>query len=129
MHGLLSPGAPRPSVSWRMAVPGIILFIASAQFVLIFAEYLNLRLPVRLSVSWASSSSSSAGYSVLGGTAGQREAQARLTHIPGEFPAYDPTETGSYQWYTEAKLRELTACVTRGDCSPNADKVRRGRVL
>ncbi|WOO77478.1 uncharacterized protein LOC62_01G001057 [Vanrija pseudolonga] len=30
---------------------------------------------------------------------------------------------GGYMWYTETKLRELTACAVRNDCHPNAYKV------
>lgn len=30
----------------------------------------------------------------------------------------------NYKWHTEAQLRALTACTIRGDCHPNAHKVR-----
>jgi hypothetical protein len=30
---------------------------------------------------------------------------------------------GGYKWYTDSKLRSLTACSIRGDCHPNAHKV------
>lgn len=29
----------------------------------------------------------------------------------------------AHQWYTEAKLRQLAACMATGTCPPNADKV------
>lgn len=47
----------------------------------------------------------------------------QLTTIPGGFAAYDRNEGDNYRWITEAKLRQLTACLARGDCPENADKI------
>lgn len=123
MYGLIAP-PPRPAkpaVNWRVVVPVFIVLIALVQFGLILAEYLDLQLPVRLSVKWASSDSASVPAQTP--TPDQFDAVSRLTHIPTGFAIHDPNETDNYQWYTEAKLRRLTSCMTRGDCSPNADKV------
>lgn len=114
----LRSAAPRKSIGGRMIVVGIVIFVASVQFTLIFAEYLNVRLPVRLSVSW-SSSSSQEPLSIPE----LDDALARLTNVPTDFKSNDQIATGNYQWHTEAKLRQLTACMARGDCAPNADKV------
>lgn len=46
-----------------------------------------------------------------------------LVTIP-TFELNDPNEPFNYRWYTQAKLRWLTACLIRGNCPPNADKVR-----
>ncbi|WOO84262.1 uncharacterized protein LOC62_05G007782 [Vanrija pseudolonga] len=46
-----------------------------------------------------------------------------LTTLP-HFKVNDPNEMFNYRWWTEAKLRSLVACIIRGDCAPNADKVR-----
>lgn len=46
-----------------------------------------------------------------------------LTTIPGGWAAYDKNENDNYRWVTEAKLRQLTACLARGDCPENADKI------
>lgn len=46
-----------------------------------------------------------------------------LTTIPGGWGAYDKNENDNYRWVTEAKLRQLTACLARGDCPENADKI------
>lgn len=45
-----------------------------------------------------------------------------LTTAP-KFEKSDPNEYFNYRWYTEAKLRWLTACIARDDCPENADKV------
>ncbi|WOO82976.1 uncharacterized protein LOC62_04G006454 [Vanrija pseudolonga] len=45
-----------------------------------------------------------------------------LVTVP-KFEKSDPNESFNYRWYTEAKLRWLTACLARDDCPENADKV------
>lgn len=46
-----------------------------------------------------------------------------LTTIPGHFDLHDAHKDDNYRWITEAKLRQLTACLARGDCPANADKI------
>ncbi|KAL1406710.1 hypothetical protein Q8F55_008416 [Vanrija albida] len=46
-----------------------------------------------------------------------------LTTLP-HFKVNDPNEMFNYRWWTEAKLRSLVACIIRGNCPPNADKIR-----
>jgi hypothetical protein len=112
MYGL-SP--QRRPVTWRIVVPLIILVIAAGQFAIILAEYFEVHLPVRLDVTWQPARTPEAPAQQF------LEAQAQLVDIPTAFS--DPS-ADNYRWYTEAKLRQLTACMTRGDCEPNADKVR-----
>lgn len=104
----------RLSVTWRLVVPAVLFVVAAAQFTLILAKYNDVRLPVGFDISWKP------GSQVDIPSPGYEDVQAQLTGIPTAFS--DPS-ADNYRWYTEAKLRQLTACMTRGDCAPNAGKV------
>ncbi|GMK58571.1 hypothetical protein CspeluHIS016_0600130 [Cutaneotrichosporon spelunceum] len=59
---------------------------------------------------------------------GQRsEAENVLTRIPTGSEIGTPkgvnNDDNNYKYQTEAKLRQLTACMARGDCHPNAENV------
>lgn len=48
---------------------------------------------------------------------------AALQHLTSAPKQIWNDEQGRYKWIAHAKLRQLTACLARGDCHPNADKV------
>ncbi|BEI80322.1 hypothetical protein CcaverHIS002_0108510 [Cutaneotrichosporon cavernicola] len=57
----------------------------------------------------------------LGGGSGS--AYDALVLVPDPQGDANWSVSDNYKWYTDSKLRELTACMARGNCPKNADKV------
>lgn len=61
--------------------------------------------------------------SVLPGSSSGGPSYQALVHVPDPQTEANYRIHGNYKWYSDSKLRELTACMARGDCPKNADKV------
>lgn len=53
----------------------------------------------------------------------QVDALEALAHVPVIGEDVHGNSQQPYQWHTEAKLRQLTACMALGNCAKNAEKV------
>jgi hypothetical protein len=108
----------------------LVLLVVTGTLLLLFA--IQLDIPSTWHSSWSSHTSTDT--STI--TAAFNEAEAhfnpqydsanQLITIPKIEDIKDKPD--NYKWYTEAKLRWLTACLARGDCPRNADKVRISRL-
>ncbi|WOO86130.1 Alpha-1,6-mannosylglycoprotein 6-beta-N-acetylglucosaminyltransferase B [Vanrija pseudolonga] len=65
---------------------------------------------------------SSLDFSATPLTSGEGHSHA-LQHLTSAPKQIWNDEQGRYKWIAHAKLRQLTACLARGDCHPNADKI------
>jgi hypothetical protein len=83
--------------------------------------YLGHRLNDSSAEQWSWRSAMTAVGS-LGGKSGP--SYDMLVHVPDPQGEAKNGVHHNYRWYSDSKLRELTACMARGNCPKNADKVR-----
>jgi hypothetical protein len=118
--------SPLPTSTRRLFGAGnmLVLLVISATLISLFALQLDIAVP------WHSAWSSKANNDTHAVTSpmidvSDPETKYRLANEAIKVPTIESLKgvKDNYKWYTDAKLRWLAACMARGDCPANADKV------
>jgi len=121
----MSEESPLPTSTRRLFGAGnmLILLVIMITLLSLFAIQLDLAVPSFHS-AWSSAVNNDS-HTVSPIIDQDMGAKYRLATQMLHVPSIDEIRhlPNNYKWYSDAKLRWLAACLARGDCPENADKV------
>lgn len=117
--------SPLPTSTRRLFSPAstLVLIVIAGTLLSLFA--IQLDISESFHSTWSAITSNRTSHESQAVIDTDLGTQYRLANALTGVPTVEEIKTAphNYKWYTEAKLRWLTACLTRGDCPKNAEKV------